>query len=503
MKLIKVKTLLFFTLYFILTTGMQSQNDCYDLSQFYSVKEKIKKRTFKKQNYDGIFSLKQKLVQQISTDISTMSVLKSENITEGNTGYYSNESSTESYITSIGSINNPNIIYCKNSSNYYVVCQVNKRDFELEYYESIDSRSKVLYETVKLLERDTKNGQITNKISELKKDYFYIKNSLYFIVKSNYIDKSKKDLLKDFVAEILSKFEQLENNNNLNFESKINDLNELLINKEYERINGKLISIDFKKLTTEEKKKFTDFKKLYINKITSYTAELDLKIKTTLRNKNKTNQIDDLFNEYSKITFFEKNQAKLDKYKKMFAINNGYARTNISFAANIGNAFSDISPSSQQSSVNSNDVKFDFTYLLTSFNVGVKHYFFNPRKRIGLTINYSIFNNNIIQIEKNYTPLVDPIKKFAVAQIGLILGPLELNYGITKVDVKDEEKELKMGNLKFSLLRSDRWSKKYAKVNYMNLYAFGNYLSDFDKINYLQVGLGLNYNFAFNRTSRF
>ena len=172
MKLIKVKTLLFFTLYFILTTGMQSQNDCYDLSQFYSVKEKIKKRTFKKQNYDDIFSLKQKLVQQISTDISTMSVLKSENITDGNTGYYSNESSTESYITSIGSINNPNIIYCKNSSNYYVVCQVNKRNFELEYYESIDSRSKVLYETVKLLERDTKNGQITNKISELKKDYF-------------------------------------------------------------------------------------------------------------------------------------------------------------------------------------------------------------------------------------------------------------------------------------------------------------------------------------------
>ena len=197
---------------------MQSQNNCNDLSQFYSVKEKIKKRTFKKQNYDNIFSLKQKLIQQISTDISTMSVLKSKNITDGNTGYYSNESSTESYITSIGSINNPNIIYCKNSSNYYVICQVNKRDFELEYYESIDSRSKVLYETIKLLERDTKNGQVTNKISELKKDYFYIKNSLYFIVKSNYIDKSKKDVLEDFVAEILSKFEQLENNNNLNFE---------------------------------------------------------------------------------------------------------------------------------------------------------------------------------------------------------------------------------------------------------------------------------------------
>ena len=501
MKLIKVKTLLFFTLYFILTTGMQSQNNCNDLSQFYSVKEKIKKRTFKKQNYDNIFSLKQKLVQQISTDISTMSVLKSENITDGNTGYYSNESSTESYITSIGSINNPNIIYCKNSSNYYVICQVNKRDFELEYYESIDSRSKILYETIKLLERDTKNGQVTNKISELKKDYFYIKNSLYFIVKSNYIDKSKKDVLEDFVAEILSKFEQLENNNNLNFESKINDLNELLINKEFERINGKLISIDLKNLTTEEKKKITDFKKSYINSITNYTAELDLKIKTTLRNKNKTNEIDDLFKEYSKITFFENNQEKLNKYKKMFAINNGYARTNISFAANVGNAFSDIT--TQQSNVNSNDVKFDFKYLLTSFNIGIKHYFFNPRKRIGLTINYSIFNNNIIQIEKNSIPLVDPIKKISVAQIGLILGPLELNYGITNVDVNDEEKELKMANLKFSLLRSDRWSKKYAKVNYMNLYAFGNYLSDFDKINYLQVGLGLNYNFALNRTSRF
>ena len=226
-----------------------------------------------------------------------------------------------------------------------------------------------------------------------------------------------------------------------------------------------------------------------------------MKIKTTLRNKNKTNEIDDLFNEYSKITFFENNQAKLNKYKKMFAINNGYARTNISFAANVGNAFSDIT--TQQSNVNSNDVKFDFKYLLTSFNIGIKHYFFNPRKRIGLTINYSIFNNNIIQIEKNNTPLVDPIKKFSVAQIGLILGPFELNYGITNVDVKGEEKELKMSNLKFSLLRSDRWSKKYAKVNYMNLYAFGNYLSDFDKINYLQVGLGLNYNFALNRTSRF
>jgi hypothetical protein len=64
MKLIKFKTILFFTLFFILTTGMQSQNNCNDLSQFYSVKEKIKKRTFKKQNYDNIFSLKQKLVQQ-------------------------------------------------------------------------------------------------------------------------------------------------------------------------------------------------------------------------------------------------------------------------------------------------------------------------------------------------------------------------------------------------------------------------------------------------------
>jgi len=501
MKLIKFKTLLFFTLFFILTTGMQSQNNCNDLSQFYSVKEKIKKRTFKKQNYDNVFSLKQKLVQQISTDISTMSVIKSENITDGNTGYYSNESSTESYITSIGSINNPNIIYCKISSNYYVVCQVNKRDFELEYYESIDSRAKVLYETVKLLERDTKNGQITNKISQLKKDYFYIKNSLYFIVKSNYIDKSKRDVLEDFVTLVLSKFEQLENNNNLNFESKINDLNELLVIKEFERINGKLISIDLKNLTTEEKKKITDFKKSYINSITNYTADLDLKIKTTLRNKNKTNEIDDLFNEYSKITFFENNQAKLNKYKKIFAINNGYARTNISFAANVGNAFSDIT--TQQSNINSNDVKFDFKYLLTSFNIGIKHYFFNPRKRIGLTINYSIFNNNIIQIEKNNTPLVDPIKKFSVAQIGLILGPFELNYGITNVDVKGEEKELKMSNLKFSLLRSDRWSKKYAKVNYINLYAFGNYLSDFDKINYLQVGLGLNYNFALNRTSRF
>ena len=90
------------------------------------------KSDFKKRDLEPIqkTNLKNELVDQISTTISVVSVMNTENLVKGELGEYSSYSNTESYISSSAVVNNPKWNYCRADGKYFVQCAVNKKSLK-------------------------------------------------------------------------------------------------------------------------------------------------------------------------------------------------------------------------------------------------------------------------------------------------------------------------------------------------------------------------------------
>ena len=118
---------------------------------------------------------------------------------------------------------------------------------------------------------------------------------------------------------------------------------------------------------------------------------------------------------------------------------------------------------------------------------------------MGISLSYKSFSDKYINSGDETSE--NPIKNFSSIQAGIILGPLEFNYGPVKSSLDIEK--LSLMSLKLGVLRSDKLFGKFSKSNYLEIFVFGDYLSDFGEYTFLQAGIGVNFNLAFNRTAKY
>ncbi len=473
----------------------------YSSNEYYFVSKNISKSKFKKGKItsDEKSTLKKELIEQISTNITVFSLTKTGNVVSGESGEYNSYSNRETFISSIGAINNPGFVYCKTAKKYSVYCVIKKIDFDNDLYNTLSSKVKIFNSSVSSLQSisySTKNLLIS--LSDLKRDYYYLSNGMEFVAKSNYISEEKKYFLSNEISESLGLFNKLENILVADFDNKLKELNSLLDRQEYLEINSVLYMWTIDKLSLEQQNKLNKFKSFYEKTITSYINNLQLEIETEIRNRSNLRK-DELLKKYLAITFYKNNLDKYNYYLKRFSVSTGFARTNLYFGFNAGSTFQSIDKQGTSTNLNGIESKFNFNQVLPSYNLGFKHFLFNPKNRLGFTMVYKTFSNSLIQLGK--TKAENSFKDFSVIQGGIILGSLEVTYGTLKTKFNIEN--LNLVSLKLGLFRSDKLLDKYSKSNYLDIFVFGDYLSDFKDNTFVQVGIGVNYNLAFNRTGKY
>ena len=482
---------------------VQSQNPCeYEMNDYYSVKKEIKRRYFKKKNIDNEEKtlLKFELAQQISTRISVVSVSKTENTVVGNRGSFNSFSNRESYKTVFGNINNPEFKYCKLGRKYFVYCRVKKADFDTDLYNTLVSKVKVFDQTVTSLNRssNTISETFNNSVENLKKDYYYIINGIDLVSRSPFIVAIDKQNITNEATSAIDRYFQLQNLLLENFEITLFRLEGLLQNNRYREISLQFPNWTIEKLNAIQRQKFVRFKADYESSLHSYIKKLRTDLNKAIRNRNVTTATA-LLEAYLKITFHQDNRKHYEQFKNRLAARLGYARTNLFFGINAGTSFKSSNNIENNALPTDGGNKINFNQILPSLNLGFKHYLSNPRKRLGVSFSYKTFSDRYIQSGDEINE--NPMKGFTALQVGIILGPIEVNHGPVQSSL--DIKNLSLTSLKFGLFRSDKFYSKLSKSNYLEFFIFGDYLSDFGDNSFLQAGIGINYNLAFNRTAKY
>ena len=495
----KYLTILFFFV-FVLNNYAQVNCNKFNNDDYYFVTKSITKRKFKKEKLSNEEKnlLKKELVEQISTKISVVSSQNSSNIVNGDLGLFSSTSKREVSISSLGSINNPEFIFCTSGNLLFVYCIVRKSDFDNDLYNNLVSKETIFRSKINQLNNNNISNNIFLSLKELKNEYYYLLNGIDIIASSDFISDEKRIILNNRISSTLALYNKLENSIGSNFDDKILELNNKLRKNEYFEIKNILSLWTSENFSIDQQQKINQYKILYENELNSYINNLKQEIEKSIRNRNKN--LDDLFFKYSKITFYKDNLSQLNKYKKKFQIANGYARNNLFFGLNVGSTFQELDRNNGNTTdLNRIETQFNFNQVLPSYCIGLKHYFFNPRKRFGLSVVYKNFSNSLIKLGE--TEVENSIKDFSVFQAGFLLGPLEVYFGETKSNLIIED--LNLISVKFTLIRTDKLSNKFSKSNYLDFSLSGDYLSDFKENSYVQIGLCINYAFVFNRTPKY
>lgn len=479
---------------FLFSLTIKAQSNCDNDDRNYSIKEKISKKEYKKNKIKNPDNLKRDLVKQITSSISVISVLNEENNTNGEFGSYLSNRFTESYSSSMGEVINPSFTFCKEDKTFFVICSVRKKAFDTSFYNSIYTKNGLLKD---YLLKNSKNLNISLK----KNDYNFIKNGLSFIKSSEFIKEEDKEKLFEQVKSTILLFDENEARNILNFDSQIEFLYTLLNKDDFETIKNITLGVNFEKLDITSKNKYNSFLQKFEQKLKSNIENLESKIEKAIRTKDKKDEIESLLNKYKIVTFDEQTEKKYNYFLKKISIKNGYSRTNLSFGIYAGSTFKSLSKENNLIGVDSIKNNINLNQILPSFRVGLKHYFFNPEKRVGLSLNYSSYLKDFIELKKTDTPL-NNINDFTTIQIGLLLGPLELKYG--KVLSDNLSNDLALLGMKLTLIRTDRLTaNKFGKINNLGISIFGDYLTDFKDSTSLQFGIGLNYDICLKRTGKY
>lgn len=489
---------------FFLFQNYYAQINCdklYSSTEYYFVSKNISKNKFKKGRItsDEKSTLKKELIEQISTNVNVFSLTKSGNVVSGETGEYNSYSNRETFISSIGAINNPGFVYCKTGSKYSVYCVVKKIDFDNDLYNTLNSKVKIFNSSVfSLLSINYSTKNLLISLSDLKREYYYLSNGMEFVAKSNYISEDKKINLSNDISESLGYFNKLDNLLVADFDNKLKELNNLVERQDFQEVNSVLSMWTVEKLSLEQQNKLNIFKTYYEKSISSFIKNLQSEIETEIRNRSNLKK-DELLKKYSTITFYKDNLDKYNNYLKRFSVTTGFARTNLYFGLNAGSTFQSIDKQGSLTNLNGIESKFTFNQILPSYNLGFRHFLFNPKKRLGFTVVYKTFSNSLIQLGK--TKEENSIKDFNVVQGGLILGSLEVTYGTLQSIFNIEN--FNLVSVKLGIFRSDKLLNKYSKSNYLDIFILGDYLSDFKDNTLIQVGVGVNLNLAFNRTGKY
>lgn len=487
---------------FFFTSVVVAQESCQHIinrDKFYFTQKIIKKSEFKKKEISTELknNIKKELIEQISTKITVVSRQKTSNIVQGETGKFTSLSSRDVNISAFGSVDDPEFFYCSANKKYFVYCLVNKERFDYDLYNETNTKVSLL--DAKL---NDNRGLNQNHLDDLKSDYYYVCNTVDLISKSTFIPENLKKSLIELVANVIVKYDSLQKNLVLRFDSKLAELYSKLNDKKYFEINSELTYWYEDKLQAEQIEKLNKFKISYEKSIFSHISNLRLEIEKGIKNRKELDlKIQDLFDKYSQITFYKDHQDVLDRLIKRYNISRGSARSNLSFGVNFGSTFQAINKTSNITDISYIDIKYNFNQMLPSLNIGLKHFLFNPKKRLGISAAYKTYFNTFKIGDSEVTK---SIQDFTAYQAGIIFGPLELAYGPTNAkDIENQVKKLDLVTLKFGIFRSDKLINKFSKRNYLDLSIYGDYLSDFKQHAWIQAGVALQYNFAFNRSSKF
>lgn len=486
-------------------SSAQVDSCSFDESSFYFVSKNIKRKQYKKNVVPSEVaeSLKKELVNQISTNVSVIKERKSQNVIAGEYGYYSSTSTSMSIISSVGSVNNATFEYRKCGRNYRVYCLINKESFQSDLYNDLKSKVTIFNKKLSSYSSVISSGNLvltTEEFERLKRSFQYLNAGIGFLSGSEYIEPVKKDKLVNDIGKVSSSFLELERKINASFETRFNRLTKSLKENRFERVYYEIASLSDVNLSPSQSKKLKDFNIRFEDDFNQYINELDLKISQAIKNRDETLETDQLFGLYSETTFYKDQRKKLELYKRRLARRTGTARTNLYFGLSGGNSFQRINNESQEIQLEEINQNFNFDHVLLSFEFGLKHFLGDPKKRFGLSISYKTYLDTQFKISEVPIPQ-NSINDFGLAQLGIIKGPFELKYG--KI-VNDEELEkFNVLSLHWSLLRTDKLIENFAKSNFLSLNIFAEYLTDFNKEAFMQVGVGVYYNIAFNRTSKF
>ena len=159
-----------------------TSKDCRVNSKYYSVSKIIKKSTYKNRSVTSFekTSLKQDLIKQISEKISVVSRLNEQLTEEGEIGSYVSFFNNKSIVSSVGSVNNPEFIYCKSGRRYYLYCVVPIKDFEVDLFNEASARLKIFRSKVNLAinSSNSKNRIYDNdEMSKLSDTNLYLSNT--------------------------------------------------------------------------------------------------------------------------------------------------------------------------------------------------------------------------------------------------------------------------------------------------------------------------------------
>jgi len=497
-----------FTILFFLVQGFFAigQESCFDTSTtYYYVSKEISKAAFKKRDLDPIekTNLKNELVDQISTTISVVSVMNTENLVRGELGEYSSYNNTESYISSSAVVNNPKWNYCNADGKYFVQCAVNKKEFEKDLYNSLNTKSQIFQTMISNLDASLSNRnsrRVFFGLKDLKKDYYILTNGVNFISGANTISKEDKQLLVSQIAEVLGNFDNLETQILSDFDNKLIELELNLSDQNYAEIHSFLTAFRFENLTSAQQVKFKEFNSNYTNSLNVYSDNLEVKIEKLIRKRDETGEVEILLGDFQKISFHEDNQKKIERFGNLLERRLGLSRSTLFFGLTGSSPYKALNTTNGSIDLSKLGDELNFEQILPSYHIGLKYFFSNPERRIGISGKYSSVGNTFLKM-KDVPDISNPIKNFTALQAGFILGPFEFNYGPVQADLGIDN--LKLISAKFDLFRSDVITQKVGKVNYLNIFLTSDVLSNFENDTYFQVGIGLNYNLVFNRTSRY
>ena len=478
--------------------------ECRINSKYYSVSKVIKKSTCKSESVtsEEKTSLKKDLIKQISERVSVISRLNEQVKEEGDTGSYSSFLNNESIVSSIGSVNNPNFIYCKSGRKYYIYCVVPVKDFEIDLYNEAKARLQIFRNKVDfaISSINSKDRILNNdEMSKLSETNLYLSNAIELIAVSRHISESDKNKIINDVALANAQYFKLESLSNYNFDNQISKLNKLLLNNAFEKIHFELISLSKKQFSPSQRERLMIFKSEYEKKFESLIRELDSKIENAISKRRNDAETQKLLTAYSYTVFYKDQKEKYELYKHRITKRSGYGRSALRLGLYAGSSFNEINNSSGQINIDQFDDNSNFESILPSYDLSFIHYFLNPRKRFGLSINYRSFSDTFIELSDT-DGIGNNINDFNSLQFGLSYGPIEIKYGT--VD-RDDFEDLKLSSLKLSVFRTDKMIGRFGKSNSINISAFADYLSDFKDTSFYSVGVILDYSILFNRTSKY
>lgn len=477
-------------------------------SENYYIEKSISKKDINKLSAEEISDLKTKLISQISSSVSSKSVIF-QGINEGiSYEFFSKDASDVAY----GYLNDPNISYCKKPNGWFVILSINKNDFisqTVEKFENeLDVSIKNIYFSLNNFDtsKQTFNNQEAKKFN-LRSQQLQSMHAL--VVNENNYNYNQIKILNDKLAQYLSlayeftkksyvfdkQMSQIDNKlNNGRYKEAYLDLNILsklynLQSSETVQINSKIKEVvyEIENKWDYELEKFNE--SLRTNKITNAKIRLDNLFELVV--------LDGYESKYRSL--FGKFKESRKKFERERLLAESPKNQEFFFGLNATSSFGNITSTDNSIFLDPETSSFNFDRIFPSYQIGYKYYF-NPKKRIGISLKYKANSKKFIQLSSNLdSDYVFPfVENFNEAQLGFSFGPFDISYGklLNKMEVNNEEVEFNTASLTMSLITTDGLEK--GKRNYLNIYGGVNFISDFADLSYLNLVFGLNYHIRFN-----